>query len=160
MNITTTDWITFGFALAALILSIGLAIFTYRQHNLSLNAGKSALHSYVMSYFVLNSLRTDFEGNKFTVSQEDDKRKIYMDGLKDLSQRMDNLKTENFYFIIYSKYPEIAFLPHFLREEIRYMESDEEYGYNHDVWNKMYQAFMKINGELKHTRTDFEKKNF
>jgi hypothetical protein len=156
-TISASEWISLTMSLLALFISIRLGWLAHYQHKTLLNAGKSAFHSYIMTYFILNSHRTEFEGSSFKVSQETNNKQLYISEIKNLAERIDNLKTEPFYYKLYSKYSEIAFLPNFLRQEIKFLESKPEYGYDHDVWRKMYKAFTEINKELDHDRSELEK---
>ncbi len=158
--------ITLGISLLAIIISIGSIIISIgsiiisnqsnrierRRDKAALKIGKTALHSYLKNYFIINIQRTKFDASHFEVLQDEMHKLNYINELEVIANRIDDLITEPYYSLLYQEYPLIGSIPIFIRTEVMYINEkstkNEKYGYDHKVWNQIYEAFKKLNKQL------------
>lgn len=155
MNVWTTI-----FSILALVVS-GIAIKLSIQANniernrdkVELEKGKTALFNLTSRYFIVNYQRTEFNGTKFKVKTDSHTTANYVKELELIASQFDDLMTSSFYTELYKKYSMIGSSPVFIRKEIMYIKLNQSkgqpYGYDHDVWDRMFSNFEKLRGEIK-----------
>lgn len=156
---TYFEKITLGISILAIIISIVAIIISSQSNSIerkrdkvAIKIGRTALHSYLKNYFIINIQRTKFVGSNFNVLQDQMHRSNYTTELEIISNRIDDLITEPYYSLLYQEYPLIGSLPVFIRTEVMYINEktakNEEYGYDHKVWSQIYEAFIQLNKQL------------
>jgi len=114
--------------------------------------GEIALLNLVTKYFILNFQRTEFNGTHFLVKTQSPFVENYIEELGNLADEYDNLTNTSFYLKIYKKFPFIGSIGLFLRKEIMFIKNSisdkKEYGYDDDVWIKIYDAFSVLRNEI------------
>lgn len=133
-------------------LSEALNEIEIERDNLEYEKGKVALLNLISKYFILNYQRTEFNGTNFRTRTESSYSDNYVKEIEMLSQQFDNLIDNPYYTKLYNKYPFIGSISLFLRKEIMFLNKakseNKEYGYDHDVWRIMYDAFSNLRKEI------------
>jgi hypothetical protein len=164
-----TNWKIIGeisFFLIPLIISIFALIQSYKANSLSASLkqievardkldykkGEYALLNLLAKYFILNYQRTEFKGTLFRVKTQSPFIENYIEEIENLAHEYDNLTNSSFYLKLYKNYPFIGSVGIFLRKEKMFIKNSiseqKEYGYDNDVWSKMFDAFSLMRNEI------------
>lgn len=152
-------------SILAIVLSI-IAIYLTKQGNniskalnkieterdfLEYKKGEINLLNYVVTYFICNYQRTKVIGEKFEIDTDKSFTMNYITEIELLATKFDNFINSPFYLRLHKNYPLIGTISVFLRKESMYINKNlavqKPYGYNHDVWNKMYETFKLLRTE-------------
>jgi len=140
---TNFENISLGISILATLISVGAIIISSQSNRIerkrdktALKIGRTALHSYLKNYFIINIQRTKFEGSHFEVLQDQMHRSNYLSELRIISNRIDDLITEPYYSLLYQEYPLIGSIPVFIRKEIMYINEKTAKNENYpcNVW--------------------------